>query len=326
MRRARCDVERDVVDRGDHRRGRPAAAELLAQSAHVDGGLGWLQSPPRGPTDRPELPGVERRRVLEQTPGVRTRRRIEDVRDATRRLATRPSFITMIRSARSAATPRSCVTNRMPLPSCSRRSSRRSRMRRWTVTSRALVGSSAMSSRGCNGERRGDQHALAHAAGQLVRIGRARRGLREDRRDPAVRRPFARWPSVLLAVDAERFADLPPDASSAGRASCPDPAGSGRRAPRIVCRRRRDQPWMSVPFSSIVPRRIRALAARRPSTECAVVVLPDPVSPTIATTSPGSTERLAPSTAVWTPPRGSRTPRRGRVIFSRLISRSRERG
>ena len=37
------------------------------------------------------------------------------------------------------------------------------------VTSRAVVGSSAISSR-LAGQRHGDHHALAHAAGQLVRI------------------------------------------------------------------------------------------------------------------------------------------------------------
>ena len=41
---------------------------------------------------------------------------------------------------------------------------------RCTVTSRALVGSSAMISARLGGERDGDQHPLPHAAGQLVRV------------------------------------------------------------------------------------------------------------------------------------------------------------
>ena len=39
------------------------------------------------------------------------------------------------------------------------------------VTSRAVVGSSAISSFGSQAERDGDHHALPHAAGELVRIG-----------------------------------------------------------------------------------------------------------------------------------------------------------
>ena len=46
----------------------------------------------------------------------------------------------------------------------------RSRMRRWTVTSSALVGSSAMIERGRRATAIGDEHALPHAAGELVRV------------------------------------------------------------------------------------------------------------------------------------------------------------
>ena len=45
-----------------------------------------------------------------------------------------------------------------------------SRICAWMVTSSAVVGSSAMSSVGPAGERHGDHDALAHAAGELVRI------------------------------------------------------------------------------------------------------------------------------------------------------------
>ena len=38
------------------------------------------------------------------------------------------------------------------------------------VTSSAVVGSSAISSFGLQAQRHGDHHALAHAAGELVRI------------------------------------------------------------------------------------------------------------------------------------------------------------
>ena len=46
----------------------------------------------------------------------------------------------------------------------------RSRICAWMVTSSAVVGSSAISSSGLHGQRHGDHHALAHAAGELVRV------------------------------------------------------------------------------------------------------------------------------------------------------------
>ena len=52
----------------------------------------------------------------------------------------------------------------------SRSSRSRSRICAWMVTSRAVVGSSAMSSRGLAGERHRDHHPLPHAAGELVRV------------------------------------------------------------------------------------------------------------------------------------------------------------
>ena len=45
-----------------------------------------------------------------------------------------------------------------------------SRIWAWIVTSSAVVGSSAMSSFGSHDERHRDHHALAHAAGHLVRV------------------------------------------------------------------------------------------------------------------------------------------------------------
>ncbi|REK86546.1 hypothetical protein DY245_31745 [Streptomyces inhibens] len=56
--------------------------------------------------------------------------------------------MTAIRSARSAATSRSWVTNRTSVPCSCARAPMRSRICRWTVVSRALVGSSARSRRG----------------------------------------------------------------------------------------------------------------------------------------------------------------------------------
>ena len=58
----------------------------------------------------------------------------------------------------------------MAVPSSARSVRISSRICAWMVTSSAVVGSSAISSCGIAGERHGDHHALAHAAGELVRI------------------------------------------------------------------------------------------------------------------------------------------------------------
>ena len=78
----------------------------------------------------------------------------------------RPAYITAMRSEISAATPTSCVTNTIAMPSsrCNWRSS--SRIWICTVTSSAVVGSSASSTQGEQDKRQRDHRALAHAAGQ----------------------------------------------------------------------------------------------------------------------------------------------------------------
>jgi hypothetical protein len=56
--------------------------------------------------------------------------------------------MTSTRSARSAATPRSWVISKTAEPKSRVTTAMLSRIRRWTVTSKALVGSSAMTTRG----------------------------------------------------------------------------------------------------------------------------------------------------------------------------------
>ena len=60
----------------------------------------------------------------------------------------RPAYMTAISSASSATTPRSCVMRMIAIPSARCRSSSSSRICAWTVTSSAVVGSSAISSLG----------------------------------------------------------------------------------------------------------------------------------------------------------------------------------
>ena len=88
---------------------------------------------------------------------------------------TAPANSGVARSQICATTPRSWVT-KMTAVRCASCMARRSARSVCTVTSSAVVGSSAtmiLSS----GEGRCDQDALAHAAGQLMRIRAARSGL-----------------------------------------------------------------------------------------------------------------------------------------------------
>ena len=55
-----------------------------------------------------------------------------------------PAYMTATRSATSATTPRSWVMRIIPIPVSSCSSARSSMICAWTVTSRAVVGSSAM--------------------------------------------------------------------------------------------------------------------------------------------------------------------------------------
>ena len=81
-----------------------------------------------------------------------------------------PAYITAISSVCRATTPRSWVTSITDMLRSRRWSWMRSRIWACTVTSSAVVGSSANSSGRAAGEGDGDHHSLAHAAGQLVRV------------------------------------------------------------------------------------------------------------------------------------------------------------
>src|SRR5580658_3527646 len=61
---------------------------------------------------------------------------------------TRPAYMTTMRSAIPATTPRSWLMSTMDVPNCARISRSKARICACTVTSRALVGSSAITSRG----------------------------------------------------------------------------------------------------------------------------------------------------------------------------------
>ena len=107
----------------------------------------------------------------------------------------RPAYITQMRSASPATTDRSCVIQISAVPDSRHSFCASYRICAWMVTSSAVVGSSAMMSSRLVEERDGDGHALAHAAGELVRIGaQARLG----RRDADALERFARDPQRRL--------------------------------------------------------------------------------------------------------------------------------
>ena len=103
------------------------------------------------------------------------------------RSTTRPAYITSTRSVISLTTPRSWVISSSAMPVSATSSASRSRICAWIVTSSAVVGSSAISRSGAAGERHGDHHALALAAGELVRIA-ARREARLRQADTVEQR------------------------------------------------------------------------------------------------------------------------------------------
>ena len=82
-----------------------------------------------------------------------------------------PAYMTLTRSHRPATTPRSWLIQITDVPRSRVRRFTRSMICAWMVTSSAVVASSAISRSRIAGERDGDHHALAHAAGELVRIG-----------------------------------------------------------------------------------------------------------------------------------------------------------
>ncbi len=185
----------------------------------------------------------------------------------------RPRCITITRSARSATTPMSWVISRMPASMRSRRSRTSLRISACTVTSSAVVGSSAMSSVGSQRQRLGDHRPLPLAARQLVRVG-VDAPLRVGDLDELEQldRPLAGRLRRHRLVAAQHLGDLEPDRvhrverrhrlledhrHDRGRGSS---AARARRARRARGRRARIEPRTDAFFGS---RPISAIADRR---------------------------------------------------------------
>ena len=112
-----------------------------------------------------------------------------------------------------AMTPRSWLIRMTAVPRSRFSPRSRSRICAWIVTSSAVVGSSAMSSDGLVGEAHRQHHALAHAAGELMRE-RIHRALRRRRRPCAQQddRAAARRRRGEAAMRRHRLDELPGDA------------------------------------------------------------------------------------------------------------------
>ena len=225
----------------------------------------------------------------------------------------RPAYITAIRSACAATRPRSWVISTIAVSrsACSRSST--SMIWACTVTSSAVVGSSAMSTAGSLASaiaiiarcRMPPENSCGYCRARSPGLGMptsasrstaraARRGLRR----PRVRRDHL----GDLVADAEHRVErrqrVLEDHREVARRAC---AAAAPRAGRAA----------SGPRSRTVPERVVA-PGTSPMTVIAETDLPDPDSPTIASVSPASTCQLTPSTALTTPA-GCRSARAGRV-------------
>ena len=123
----------------------------------------------RQPVQRPDRPPAASSPSSASVYGCRGRE--QHLRRAVPCSTIRPAYITATRSAISATTPRSWVMSRIagavlglePLAAARR-------ICAWIVTSSAVVGSSAISTAGSFASADRDHHALAHPAGELVRV------------------------------------------------------------------------------------------------------------------------------------------------------------
>src|SRR5580692_12787019 len=212
----------------------------------------------------------------------------------------RPAYMTMIRSAISARTPRSWLITISAAPVCSLIARSVSRISAWTVTSRAVVGSSAMISCGefaiaiaiTTRWRMPPDSSCGYRCASCAGCGRptspSRSAARRQAADLLTR--SCRWmhsatcqPTVYIGFSAV--------------------IGSWKtmltRAPRI------DRHWAGVQLrssrpSSLIDPLTFADSGTRPIAARASMVLPDPDSPTTPRVSPAAMEKLTPRTAsIW---------------------------
>ena len=151
-------------------------------------------------------------------------------------------------------------------------------------------------------QRHRDHHALAHAAGELVRVVvDALLGTRDADLPEELDRPVRGRPCfVTSSWTSDRLLELPADALD--RVQRRHRVLEDHRHPRaadLAQLRELDACRISLPSSSTEPVDAAAFLWLRPITDRQVTLLPEPDSPTMPSVSPFSTEKLTPSTA-WT--------------------------
>ena len=203
-----------------------------------------------------------------------------------------PAYITTTRSAMRAITPMSWVMSRIAVP-CARpqllHQAQDLRLDRDVERGRRLVGDQQLRPAG---HRHRDHDALAHAAGQLVRIvvDRARPRRDADRSSEAARRRAPRR-RRQAEMRAQHLADLEADREQRVEARhrlLEDHADVRGRA-RAACRPAPSQRDRAV--ERMLPPSIAPCAPRSRMMASAVTDLPEPLSPTMPTISPGATAK-----------------------------------
>ena len=245
--------------------------------------------------DRPQLAAgraaVDAGHGREQRLRVRVLGSREEVADGATSTM-RPAYITATRSHVWAITPMSWETSMMDMPVSSRISRRRTRIWSWIVTSRAVVGSSASSSRGRPRNRDGDHHPLAHPAAELVRVGpqaplgRRDADARRAARPPACGRRRAPCRRARVSTSIDLVADGEDRVERAHRVledhrdlTAADPAQLA-----LAQLRARSRPSSRIPPPSTAPG-----SGTSPTTARQVTLFPDPDSPTSPRISPAPT-------------------------------------
>ena len=230
---------------------------------------------------------------------------------------TLPAYITATRSARPAMTPRSWVTMMTAMPSRCRRSSMSSRICFWIVTSSAVVGSSAMSSLGSQASaiaimtrwRMPPENWCGYSSTRSLARGRPTRSRTSTARSYASCLLTSRCSSTASAICLPTVC-----------VGLSEDSGSWKiiptSSPRIL-RSSSGRNWVtSLPASLIVPPAMRPPLGSNCMIDSAVIVLPQPDSPTMPSVSPSATSSDTPSTACTTPSRNWISVRRS------VISRS----
>ena len=173
----------------------------------------------------------------------------------------------------------------------------------WTVTSSAVVGSSAMSSSRVERERHRDHRPLSHPARELVRIVVDSRllGLRDaDPVEKLDRAPPRRRPCSYRSCARIASTICQPTGSAGWRLESGSWKISAISAPRTRRSSSGAHREQVAPVEDRAARRSRAPCVS-PTIVCVATLLPEPDSPTIPSVRPLATPNERPRTA-WTTP------------------------